>query len=211
MLHSGVHATIAGVLLAACIPTFQRIDGSKFVERARAYLDAFAKASAGHILGNREQQEALEGLETVTDYVASPLQQLEHAFHPWVTYAIMPLFALANAGVHLPADLGAILASPVSLGVLLGLVLGKQAGILLLPLAFARLGWVSKPRGLDWRQVYGAAWLGGIGFTMSLFVTHLAFGEGELALMSKVGILAASALAALGGSLVLLTQKKPSS
>lgn len=208
MLHSGIHATVAGVLLAACIPTFQRIDGAKFVERARGFLDAFAKADTGHILGNKEQQEALEALETATDHVASPLQQLEHAFHPWVSYAIMPLFALANAGVHLPADLGTFLASPVSLGVMVGLVLGKQAGILLVPLALSRFGLISKPRGLGWRQVYGAAWLGGIGFTMSLFVTNLAFGEGELALMAKVGVLAASTVAAVGGSLVLLVKVK---
>jgi NhaA family Na+:H+ antiporter len=206
VLASGIHATIAGVLLAACIPTFQRIDGPSFVKRAQGFLDAFAKASPGHILGNREQQEALEGLETVTDYVASPLQQLEHAFHPWVTYLIMPVFALANAGVHLPANLTSVAVDPVTLGVLFGLVFGKQLGIVLAPLALTRLGVISRPRGLGWSQIYGAGWLGGIGFTMSLFVTHLAFGEGSLAINAKVGVLAASAVAAVGGSLVLLVK-----
>jgi NhaA family Na+:H+ antiporter len=208
LLHSGIHATVAGVLLAACIPTFQRIDGRKFVERARGYLAAFEKADNGGILGNREQQQALEALETATDHVASPLQQLEHGLHPWVTYLVMPVFAFANAGVSLGGGLGGLIAHPVSLGVMLGLVLGKQAGILLAPLALARLGWVQKPRGLTWRQIYGAAWLGGIGFTMSLFVTHLAFGESELAHMAKLGVLGASVLAALGGSVVLLAGAK---
>jgi NhaA family Na+:H+ antiporter len=208
VLHSGIHATVAGVLLAACIPSWQRIDGQQFVQRARKYLEDFAKASQGRILGNREQQEALHALDVATDEVATPLQELEHGLHPWVVYAIMPIFALANAGVHLPADPLAALASPVSLGVLVGLVLGKQLGIFGLPLLLSRPGWLRRPAGLEWRQIYGAAWLGGIGFTMSLFITHLAFGDGESAVLAKVGILAASLLAAVGGSLVLLNSSK---
>lgn len=207
VLHSGIHATIAGVLLAACIPTWQRIDGAQFLKRARKYLDDFARASQGRILGNREQQEALIALDVATDNVASPLQQLEHDLHPWVVYAIMPLFALANAGVHLPADPAAALGSAVSLGVLVGLVLGKQLGIFGLPWLLSRLGWLHKPGGLAWREIYGAAWLGGIGFTMSLFITHLAFGESDLAVLAKVGILVASFVAAVGGSLVLLAAR----
>lgn len=207
-LHSGIHPTVAGVLLAACIPTGQRIDGTSFVAQARHYIDAFANANKGHILGNKEQQDALEALETAAEYVSSPLRQLEHAFHPWVVYLIMPLFALANAGIHLPSNLFISLATPVSLGVLLSLVLGKQIGIFGLPWLLSRAGWLNKPRGLEWRQIYGAAWLGGIGFTMSLFITHLAFGDNEIARLAKLGILAASVLAALGGSFVLLMAGK---
>ncbi len=207
-LHSGIHPTVAGVLLAACIPTFQRIDGPRFLSQARHYLDVFAKASTGHILGNKDQQEALEGLETVADYVASPLPKLEHRLHPWVVYTIMPVFALANAGVHLPAQLTAAFTSPVSLGVMAGLVLGKQIGIIGLPWLLARAGWLHKPAGLEWKQIYGIAWLGGIGFTMSLFITQLAFGDTELAVLAKVGILGASLLAAVGGSAVLTTTRR---
>jgi len=207
-LHSGIHPTVAGVLLAACIPTGQRIDGTRFVTQARQYIDAFSNANKGHILGNKEQQDALEALETAAEYVSSPLRQLEHAFHPWVVYVIMPVFALANAGIHLPNQLFATFTTPVSLGVLLSLVLGKQIGIFGLPWLLSRAGWLHKPRSLAWGQVYGAAWLGGIGFTMSLFITHLAFGESEVALFAKLGILAASVLAALGGSIVLLIASK---
>jgi NhaA family Na+:H+ antiporter len=205
-LHSGVHATVAGVLLAATIPARQRIDGESFLQRSQKYLQAFSKASVEgpQRLINQEQWDALHGLENSIESVNSPLQRLEHAFHPWVVYAIMPVFALANAGVVLPANIIGAATAPVSLGILWGLVLGKQLGIFGLPWLLTRLGWLSKPRGLGWTQIYGAAWLGGIGFTMSLFITNLAFGEGELATLAKVGILLASALAAFGGSLVLL-------
>ena len=154
LLPSGIHPTVAGVLLAACIPTFQRIDGPRFLEQAKHYLDKFANASKGHILGNKEQQEALEALETAADHVASPLPKLEHRLHPWVVYAIMPVFALANAGVRLPEQLFSAITNPISLGVLLGLVIGKQVGILGLPWLLARAGWLSRPSGLDWKSIY---------------------------------------------------------
>jgi len=111
-----------------------------------------------------------------------------------------------------PADTIAALTSPVSLGIAVGLVLGKQLGIFGLPFLLSRPGWLRRPAGLEWRQIYGAAWLGGIGFTMSLFITHLAFGDGDGAVRAKVGILVASFVAAVGGSLVLLVanKKKPS-
>lgn len=208
VLHSGIHATVAGVLLAACIPSWQRIDGPQFIQQAQKYLDDFARGSQGRILGNKAQQEALLALDVATDNVASPLQQLEHDLHPWVVYGIMPLFALANAGVHLPADPVAAFASPVSLGVFLGLVLGKQLGIFGLPWLLSLPGWLRRPTGLGWSEIYGAAWLGGIGFTMSLFITHLAFGDGELAVFAKVAILLASLLAGIGGTLVLLAVRK---
>jgi NhaA family Na+:H+ antiporter len=213
VLQSGIHASIAGVLLAACIPSWQRIDGPQFIDRARKFLDDFAKANKeGGLLGNREQQEALHALDIATDHVSTPLQELEHGLHPWVVYGVMPIFALANAGVHLPADTIAALTSPVSLGIAVGLVLGKQLGIFGLPFLLSRPGWLRRPAGLEWRQIYGAAWLGGIGFTMSLFITHLAFGDGDGAVRAKVGILVASFVAAVGGSLVLLVanKKKPS-
>src|SRR5262249_31685095 len=134
----------------------------------------------------------------------SPLPKLEHRLHPWVVYAIMPVFALANAGLRLPSRLGEVLTSPVSVGVLAGLVLGKQLGILGFPWLLSKIGWLHKPVNLEWKQIYGIAWLGGIGFTMSLFVTHLAFAGSELAVLAKAGILGASLVAAAGGSLVLL-------
>jgi NhaA family Na+:H+ antiporter len=130
--------------------------------------------------------------------------RIEHALYPWVAFLIVPLFALANAGVRLEADLVSTLREPLTLGVILGLVLGKQVGITLGAAFAVRLGLASLPAGVGWRHIYGAAWLGGIGFTMSLFIATLAYGEEsrEIAL-AKVGILAASIIAGLGGFLIL--------
>ncbi|HEY8598816.1 MAG TPA: Na+/H+ antiporter NhaA [Thermomicrobiales bacterium] len=115
----------------------------------------------------------------------TPLQCLERALHPWVAFGIVPLFALANAGV--------------ALGMLLGLVVGKQAGVTLCAWLAVRSGLADLPEGVGWRRVYDADWLAGIGFTMSLFIGSLAFGEGVLLDAAKVGILAASLLAGVVG------------
>jgi NhaA family Na+:H+ antiporter len=208
-LQSGVHATIAGVLLASMIPTNPRIDGESFLRRSRGYLDKFEKAGepGKSILTNREQRAAVRELERGAESVTSPLQRLEHALHPWVAYAIMPIFALANAGLRLPEDVGASLTAPVGLGVLLGLVLGKQIGITLFAWFFDRIGVVDKPRGLHWGHIYGAAWLGGIGFTMALFITNLAFSDATRIEAAKLGILAASLVSALGAAVVLRSMR----
>lgn len=211
LLNSGIHATIAGVLLAAFIPAKPSAEAAGRVQQARVYLRKLLEAKQPDTLANKDHQEALQGLETAAESLASPLQRLEHMLHPWVAYFIMPIFALSNAGVQMPSRLLEALASPLSLGVFLGLVLGKQVGVFGASWLFARMGWLNKPRSLSWAHIYGAAWLGGIGFTMSLFITHLAFGKGELAVAAKVGILCASFIAALGGSLVLLTAGKRSS
>jgi NhaA family Na+:H+ antiporter len=129
--------------------------------------------------------------------------RMEHALHPWVAFLIVPLFALANAGVPLGGDLVATASDPVVLGVLLGLVIGKQVGITVAAWLVVRRGLAALPDGVTWRHIYGAAWLGGIGFTMSLFIADLAFaGTGALD-QAKVGILAASVVAGLGGFLIL--------
>jgi NhaA family Na+:H+ antiporter len=145
----------------------------------------------------------------------SPLERWEHALAPWVTYAIMPVFALANAGVTLhPSGLAGQLLSPVPLGILLGLVVGKQAGILGFSWLAVRMGWADLPTGARWRIVHGVAVLGGIGFTMSLFITHLAFPEaragepplGQPGLLdrAKLGTLLGSLISAVLGTLLLL-------
>jgi NhaA family Na+:H+ antiporter len=134
----------------------------------------------------------------------APLRQLEHMLHPWVTFAIMPIFAFANAGVHILGKIGAAVSHPITLGVLLGLLLGKPLGITV----FARLASVtglgSRPASVSWSQIFGASWLCGIGFTMSLFIASLALGDGDLLDMSKIGTLAASIGAGGVGSLLLL-------
>ena len=206
LLQSGVHATIAGVLLAMTIPANQKINGKRFVEDSRSLLKGFEEAGeAGRdILTNKEQKAYLLALETKVHLVRAPLQRLEHVLHPFVSYGIMPLFALANAGVSLGADLGPAVGNRISLGIILGLVVGKQLGITFFGWLVTRLGLADKPRGLAWRQIYGAAWLAGIGFTMAIFISDLAFPQGEMLVVAKVGILIASLACAIGGSLVLL-------
>jgi NhaA family Na+:H+ antiporter len=161
-LKSGVHATVAGVLLAFTIPT------------------------------STEPEE-------------SPLQRIEQKLHPWVVYLIMPLFAFANAGVDLSAQaLIEAVEQPITLGIAIGLVLGKQLGVMLASWIPVRLGWAELPAGVSWKQLYGVSWLAGIGFTMSLFITNLAFADPRLVEQAKTGILLASLIAGAVGYWLLV-------
>jgi Na+:H+ antiporter, NhaA family len=132
-----------------------------------------------------------------------PLHELEHALYPWVVFAIMPLFALANAGVSLGGGLAEALRSPVTLGIVAGLVVGKQLGITLFAWLAVKSGVSELPTSINWRQVYGAGWLAGIGFTMSLFIFDLAFPDSPLVNVAKLGILGASLIAGVVGWLIL--------
>jgi Na+:H+ antiporter, NhaA family len=211
VFESGVHATVAGVLLALTIPANTRLDPRAFLARSRATLAAFDRAGAddatgASILTNGERQEALAELEDIVEGAGAPLHRMEHVLHPWVAFAIVPLFALANAGVRLEGDLGAVLSNRVTLGVILGLVLGKQLGVTLAAWLAVRSGVTALPAGVGWRHIYGAGWLAGIGFTMSLFVADLAFaGPAAAGLLTaaKLGILGASLIAGVGGWLIL--------
>jgi NhaA family Na+:H+ antiporter len=213
-LKSGVHATVAGVLLAMTIPSKARINANEFLSRSRAMLDDFERTgeSGDSVMTNAARQAALHTLERMCEHVATPMQRLEHALHPWVSFAIMPVFALANAGVSIGGEFLTTLTSPVSLGVALGLVIGKQVGILLFSWLAVRSRLAVLPHTVTWRQIYGAGWLGGIGFTMSLFIASLAFENGALLPTAKVGILTASSIAGIIGWLLLrqTRQQRPS-
>lgn len=205
-LKSGVHATVAGVLAAMAIPARTRIAPGDFAAKARRIIDRFeaSLASGRPLLANTAQLAALEELEHACHKAGAPLPRLEHGLHPWVAYAVMPLFALANAGVSFGGGAGATLGEPVSLGIILGLVVGKQVGIFLACLAMFRLGVAALPQGLRLRHYYGVSCLAGIGFTMSIFIAGLAFGgQGDLGDQSKVAILAASTVAGILGYAVL--------
>jgi Na+:H+ antiporter, NhaA family len=209
-LSSGVHATIAGVLLAMTIPARTRLDTDEFLQVGRGYLDEFEKSGVEgkDVLTNHEQQAAIQALENSCEAAQAPLQRIEHDLQLWVAFGIIPLFALANAGVHLDVNIGDAMAHPVTLGVILGLVLGKPIGITLLAWAAVRMGIASLPHGVGWGQIHAVSWLGGIGFTMSLFVANLAFGEGSALLDSaKIGVLTASTVAAAVGWILL--RRKP--
>jgi NhaA family Na+:H+ antiporter len=211
VLQSGVHATIAGVLLAFTIPSRTAIDQRKFLEHGRALLNHFENAATTEpfdILSDIEQQTAVEALEDACEKVQPPLHRLESALHPWVTFLIMPLFALANAGVSLSGDLGKIVTQPITLGVLFGLVLGKPIGVTFASWLAVRSGLASLPENVSWKHIHGAGWLAGIGFTMSLFMTGLAFTEESHFTAAKLGILIASVVAGIAGSAILMRVAK---
>lgn len=200
VLMSGVHATVAGVLLALTIPSRTRIDEGAFLGGARQALADFhdARAPESTVLSSRAHQEALHRLEELTEQAQPPLARLEHGLHGLVTFGIMPLFALSNAGVPL-AGAGALIGSPVAIGVLLGLALGKPIGITLAAWLAVRSGLAAPPEA-GWRLIHGVAWLGGIGFTMSLFIAGLAFGDAEqLLTAAKLGTFTASVIAGVIG------------
>jgi len=200
-LLSGVHATIAGVLGAMAIPANSLIDEKSFVEGGRFLLsEVERKAKPGEEpLHHETKHGAVQALEDACENVETPLQRLEHNLHPWVAFFIMPVFALANAGVELGSGFIEALTAQVTLGVIVGLVAGKQIGITLFSWLAVRMGWASLPKGVSWRHIYGAAVLGGIGFTMSLFIAGLAFDDSGTLAMAKAGILVASMIAGVAG------------
>jgi NhaA family Na+:H+ antiporter len=199
-LESGIHPTIAGVLLAITIPTRSPPDTGSLLAQCISVLDEFESPVARQAINQNRQQAAAQTLETVADRMQSPAQRLEHNLHPWTTYVILPIFALANAGVTLQFDLS--LFGPVSLGIILGLVVGKPLGITLLTWLAVRLNLAELPRDVGWTQLISTSILAGIGFTMSLFIASAAFKDATLLAEAKLGILIASVLAGILGSVL---------
>jgi Na+:H+ antiporter, NhaA family len=199
VLNSGVHATIAGVLMAFTIPAATYIDRAEFLLRSRTLLGKLEQA-ADH---SPDEHDAVHGLEKQCELVQSPLHRIEHSLQPWVSFFIMPVFALANAGVPILENLRAAVTHPVAIGVALGLFFGKPIGITAVAWLGTKLKIAAPPVGVNWQQIFGASWLCGIGFTMSLFIAGLAFDDAALLDMSKIGILAASVLAGCAGAMVL--------
>jgi NhaA family Na+:H+ antiporter len=201
VLQSGVHATIAGVVLGLLAPTRPSVAPDAFTDRAEALVHELRGADENErdaLLG--ELEERLEGLESTSE-------RLAHLVNPWVSYAILPLFALANAGVEFSAEsIGSLAESPAAWGVAGGLLVGKPLGILAFSWIAVALGLARLPEGVGWRHVIGMGLLGGIGFTVSLFIGELAFrGDRELLDSAKVAILLGSALAGAAGWVVLRT------
>ena len=208
----GVHATIAAVMLAFTIPVAPRIDTLSFMEKLKKIVSHFQEAETKKdgILLQNEQLEALHHLSKDKNAVQNPLLRLEHALAPYSNYLIMPIFAFANAGVTIGSniDFGV---DYVFLGIFLGLVVGKPIGIFSFTFIAEKLGIAARPSGVSWVEIFGAGTLGGIGFTMSMFVTNLAF-SGEHALIAtdvaKISILIASLSAGILGSIFFLVRNK---
>jgi NhaA family Na+:H+ antiporter len=190
---SGIHATIAGVVLGLITPARPLIPYGE-AERIADELEAVPDVTAHSIrAASFRLQESV-----------SVAERLEERLHPWTSYVVIPLFALANAGVTLSTDgLRGAAASPVTLGIVTGLVLGKLVGVGLATWVAVRLGFGRLPPGVSWRHVWGMAGLAGIGFTVSLFIAGLAFDDPAINDEAKIGILAASVVAAIVGSLLL--------
>lgn len=206
LLKSGIHATVAGVLIGMTIPARARYGHDHFLSEAARLLTNYR--THGTIPGpflHEEKLTTLLAMEHACHDAMSPLQRMEHEMHHWVIFGVMPIFALANAGIALDlAELTAAAGHPVTLGIACGLLLGKPLGITLFAWLAVRLGLAELPAGTRWSQILGLGLLGGIGFTMSLFITNLAYEEmPELVAAAKVGIFAASLLAGILGYLLL--------
>lgn len=195
-LSSGVHPTVSGVVLAICIPSRARIDQRSFLQRTRHLVDRI-------VAREEEQHDAIHALERLCENVQSPLHRIEHSLQPWVAFGIMPLFAIANAGVEFNSNVITHLISPVSLGIILGLFLGKQLGVSFAVWLSVRMRWAELPANVSMKNIYGVSILCGIGFTMALFVAHLAFVSNADLDIAKLSILVGSFISAVVGSVLL--------
>ena len=187
---SGVHSTIAGVLLAFAIPTGSRVNLKSFISwsggKVREARDAFDDATP--VMGQQDYLKTVQSLSNVARQVVPPATRLEHKLYPWVYFGILPLFALTNADVSfVGGDLGAMFSNPVLYGVFFGLLVGKPVGIMLFSFIVVKLKVASLPQNVNWIHMLGAAILGGVGFTMAIFVANLAFADEQLVTAAKLG------------------------
>ena len=214
-LLSGVHATIASVLVAFIIPADSRINENAYIEKIKLYLNQFRYADQNAKVPTltSDQLHVLEDIRITTKDAMTPLQRLEHRMHPFVSFVIMPVFALANAGVTFSNDIIAETTSNVTLGVAFGLIIGKVIGVYGVSMAMIKFKIANMPAGLTQKHLFGVGFLAAIGFTMSLFVTNLAFTGptpelvAEHQLQAKLGIFMASLIAGLIGYFILKTIK----
>jgi NhaA family Na+:H+ antiporter len=201
IFESGIHPTIAGVILGFLTPSLSAPDPT-YTDKARRLVDQYGEAvhdndspRADAILGELEEETVLR---------SSPLERLERLLHPWSSFVVVPIFALANAGVELSSDaISDAAQSSITYGVMLGLIVGKVVGVFGATYFTVRLGLGELPRGVTWRHITGLGLLAGIGFTVALFITGLAFNEPQQIDEAKIGILAASLIAGAAGFIAL--------
>ena len=208
---SGVHSTIAGVLLAFAIPSGSRVNVKSFIrwtgERVVEAKSAFNAQEP--VIGQEDYLKTVSSLARVSKQVVPPATRLEHLLYPWVYFAILPLFALTNANVGLAgSDLGALFSNPALLGAFFGLVVGKPLGIMAASFLVVKLRAASLPENVTWMHMLGAAVLGGVGFTMAIFVANLAYVDTATIAAAKLGILLASLVAGVAGFSLLAVQAK---
>ncbi len=208
VLLSGVHATIAAVLAAFAIPTTNRINTALFLRKVKFLALEIKNIRLSHKIkpGEPEEPEITHSIEKFSSLVEDaipPLQRLEHALHPFVSFVVLPIFAYANAGVTITSESLKFFTSPVALGVIFGLLVGKFLGIVLFTRLMVWIKVCKLPKGVRWPHIYGVGLLAAIGFTMSLFITELAFTNEDHLVQAKIGILTASILAGILGYIYL--------
>lgn len=211
-LNAGIHPTIAGVLIALCVPAKPVFAPNKYIGIIRNGIGHFASEDDARLnkrsILDKHQMNWLKEIESASDKVISPLQDMEDSLHPVVNYLIVPLFAFANAGISFSGLEFSSIFHGVSLAIIAGLVLGKTIGIFLFSWLTVKLRMASMPAMCNWKMIASVALLGGIGFTVSLFIANLSFGTGDPMLsplldQSRLGILIGSLLAGVGGWLAL--------
>lgn len=207
-LLSGVHATIAAVLAAFVIPANVGIKENIFIERIKNSINKFKDILPNDkVTLTDEQIHQLEIIKKDTNCAIPPLQRLEHAMHPMVTFIVLPIFALANAGVSVNVDVQELFSTNVALGVSLGLLAGKVIGIVGITWLLVKLRIAPFPEGMNLRNLFGISFLASIGFTMSLFISSLAFTDEIIITQAKIGIFTASIIGGIVGFFILRTNK----
>lgn len=203
-LLSGVHATIAGVLVAFTIPSRTKIDSNEYSMEVNSLMERFDAENPyqGPII-TAKQHQLIEEIHATSRNAQTPLQKLEGALHPWVAFLVIPLFALSNAGVEIGSDFLDQIINPITVGIVIGLVVGKLVGVSFFTWLLVKLGIASLPKGVNWMHIIGVSLIAGVGFTMSLFITNLAFTESYMVDQAKYGILIASLIAGVTGFMAL--------
>jgi NhaA family Na+:H+ antiporter len=207
-LASGVHATIAGVAVAFTIPSRRAISMDSYLNQARGLLDKLEmdRYCKKDVL-TKHAIKTLNKMKLISFQAANPLQLKEEALHPIATLFIVPFFALGNAGIIIDNSMLAQLSNPIVLGISFGLIFGKPLGILLFTKLLTSLNWGQLPQGVTWPQIVGVGFLAGMGFTMSLFITDLAFQDPQMQIIAKVSVLSASVISGIIGYIILVRSR----
>lgn len=207
-LESGIHPTIAGVAMAITVPAMRKIGKKEYPEQVSELINQYQQINPNEKPGKEQQQVIISKIEELSVSTESPLYRLEHLLHPLTSFIIMPVFALANAGISLDSSMIGSMAHPISLGIIMALVLGKPIGIFFSIWATVKSKWAILPSGANWMHIFGMACLGGMGFTLSLFISVLAFKDPVLLGYAKIGVLAGSLVSIIAGVGIFLLNRK---
>lgn len=209
LFDSGVHPTIAGVAMAFTIPAIRKTKPREFADKVMPLMTAYQDIPGNTDRQKERQQEIISRIKYYSSTTQSPMYRLIHLLHPVSSFLIMPVFALANAGIHVDAGFFSALQHPVSAGIIAGLFIGKPVGIFLSMLACVKLKIGSLPTGTNWKQIFAMAALGGMGFTLSLFVSVLAFEHTPFLAAAKYGVLTGSLISVIMGCLLFIFSRNP--